>query len=534
MMCLVHADLLLLKEEFSRTAETAKEALGKMSGEIVNKYFRNYHCITVVTEMSNSNPTEIFDNIPINTVPTMHIHFSRNAQRTSEFNAMSRSTKPSQLSFEELLLLTLDQRCLGYIIQASDLEFMVDSFNRLTRKASQRINRQYVYLPTLSDVSISSLEKWDESILNVFPLRSLDFMPDFVVARYETHRKITQDTFNNKLHPHKSQMTRRKDKFASTHISSNPNLGTGLFATDNYKNNNVPEISRVKSDELSFLQTEVNDSCTTESRRVPLQNSKCKYELISSGRQHNSTFRRNNNLHVKRSLTNEYPFTTTAATSEADATGGFSFQLITHKYRGTDGAEPVLLDTWVSNKGFLQGSNLFPDKLHHLMGKPFYVTTLPYPPFVVLDIVSEPPVHDGFEFRIVKEFVRKHQMKIVGVYDLDNWWGEIWENGSGNGLSGLVAEDKADVAFAAVYLWVDEYRFTDYRYSHIRYKSASRPLVLALVILAVIVAVAVCGQLYQWLKISLRLAQPVFKLPTLCPDTRTQGSGVLWCSGLGS
>jgi hypothetical protein len=81
----------------------------------------------------------------------------------------------------------------------------------------------------------------------------------------------------------------------------------------------------------------------------------------------------------------------------------------------------------------------------------------------VLDIASEPPVYEGFEFRIIKEFVRKHQMKIVGVYDLDNWWGEIWENGSGNGLSGLVAEDKADVAFAAVYLRVEEYRFTDYR-----------------------------------------------------------------------
>jgi hypothetical protein len=40
----------------------------------------------------------------------------------------------------------------------------------------------------------------------------------------------------------------------------------------------------------------------------------------------------------------------------------FSFQLVTHKYTGTtDASEPVLLDTWVSNKGFIQGANLFPD-----------------------------------------------------------------------------------------------------------------------------------------------------------------------------
>jgi len=196
---------------------------------------------------------------------------------------------------------------------------------------------------------------------------------------------------------------------------------------------------------------------------VTLQDTGREDELIFSGRKTNSTIRQSNSRYITRSLVNEYSCTTKAA-REVDGTDNFSFKLITHKYTGTtDTSEPVLIDTWVSNKGFIQGANLFPDKLHNLMGKPFYITTLPYPPFVVLDIVSETPVHDGFEFRIVKEFVRKHQMTIVGVYDLDNWWGEIWENGSGNGLSGLVAEDKADVAFAAVYLWVDEYRFTDYR-----------------------------------------------------------------------
>jgi hypothetical protein len=465
MICFVHVNLLFLKEEFRRTAATANEALGKMTGEIANTYFRNHHCITVVTELPNSNPTEIFDNIPINIVPTLHIHFSRDADRTSEANAMSGSTKQPQLSFEELLLLTLNQRCTGHIIQVSDLEFMVDCFNRLTRISSQSINRQYVYLPIISGVSISSLEKWDEGIRNIFPLRSLDFMPDLVVARYEAHRKITQDAFKNKHHADKFQMTHRKDKFLSTHNSTNSNLGANLFTTtNNYRNNNVPEGKAVQSDELTLLQLEVNDNCTTNSSHALLQDTGGEYELIFSGRESNATVSRNNTLYTARSLINEYSYTNKPAREEVDVTGDFSFQLITHKYRGTtDASEPKLLDTWVSNKGFLQGANLFPDKLHNLMGKPFYTTTLPYPPFVVLDIVSEPPVQEGFEFRIVKEFARKHQMTIVGVYDLDNWWGEIWENGSGNGLSGLVAEDKADVAFAAVYLWIDEYRFTDYR-----------------------------------------------------------------------
>jgi hypothetical protein len=177
----------------------------------------------------------------------------------------------------------------------------------------------------------------------------------------------------------------------------------------------------------------------------------------------NSTVRQGDSRHITRSHINEYASTNKAA-RKVEGTGNFSFQLITHKYTGTtDASDPVLLDTWVPNKGFFQDANLFPDKLHNLMGKPFYITTLQYAPFVVMDNKSEPSVHDGFEFRIVKEFALKHQMTIVGVYDRDNLWGEIWENGSGNGLSGLVAEDKADVAFAAVYLWVDEYRFVDYR-----------------------------------------------------------------------
>jgi len=176
----------------------------------------------------------------------MHIHFSRDAKRTSELSALSGSTTPPQLCFEKLLLLTLNLRCTGYIIQVSDLEFMVDSFNRLTRKSLQRISRHYVYLPILTGISISSLEKWDKSIRNIFPLMSLDFMPDLLVARYETEWQITQDTFKNKFNPDNFQMTYRKGKFSNTHISSDSKLGASLFTTtDNYRHNNVPEYKTV-------------------------------------------------------------------------------------------------------------------------------------------------------------------------------------------------------------------------------------------------------------------------------------------------
>jgi hypothetical protein len=85
MVCLVYANMLFLKEEeFRRAAAAAKEAVGKISGEIAKTYLRNYHCIAVITEKPNSYPAEIFKHIPVNIVPTMHIHFSRDAEKTSE------------------------------------------------------------------------------------------------------------------------------------------------------------------------------------------------------------------------------------------------------------------------------------------------------------------------------------------------------------------------------------------------------------------------------------------------------------------
>ncbi|KAJ9581492.1 hypothetical protein L9F63_023331 [Diploptera punctata] len=142
------------------------------------------------------------------------------------------------------------------------------------------------------------------------------------------------------------------------------------------------------------------------------------------------------------------------------------FKLVTHKFKFPNPEEEVLLDVWISNKGFLRKASLYPDKITNLMGKPFYITTISYPPFSVLDFEVDPPVNDGFEFRIVYEYIKKQNMTYKGVYDLENLWGAIWPNGSGNGLSGLVAMDQADIGFAAVYLWDDEYKFTDYSHAY--------------------------------------------------------------------
>ena len=52
--------------------------------------------------------------------------------------------------------------------------------------------------------------------------------------------------------------------------------------------------------------------------------------------------------------------------------------------------------------------------------------------------------------------------------DPGNYWGEVFENGTGNGVLGLVATDKADFGFSAYYAWLNGYRAVDFPVSHMR------------------------------------------------------------------
>uniref|UniRef100_A0A182PLJ1 Ionotropic glutamate receptor C-terminal domain-containing protein n=1 Tax=Anopheles epiroticus TaxID=199890 RepID=A0A182PLJ1_9DIPT len=76
----------------------------------------------------------------------------------------------------------------------------------------------------------------------------------------------------------------------------------------------------------------------------------------------------------------------------------------------------------------------FPEKSSNLQGYVLRMATLNYLPFT------------GYE-RLVED---------------EDEWGEVYPNGTGNGLMGSVAERQTDIAFGAFYLWYKPYNFSTY------------------------------------------------------------------------
>jgi hypothetical protein len=100
--------------------------------------------------------------------------------------------------------------------------------------------------------------------------------------------------------------------------------------------------------------------------------------------------------------------------------------VVTHGFVGSSPSAEVWLDTWVSGKGFLEGSDLFPNKMSDLQGKRVTVAAVPnYPPYTIIYTNSTPPVYDGIELRFVKDFARHLNFTFRVVTDDLGWWGEV-------------------------------------------------------------------------------------------------------------
>jgi hypothetical protein len=157
------------------------------------------------------------------------------------------------------------------------------------------------------------------------------------------------------------------------------------------------------------------------------------------------------------------PVSVPVLTENLDTEGNLRIQLITHRFNGRSPSERVSLDVWVPGDGFMEHADLYPDKVTNLEGKTISLTAISYPPLSVVFEDTDPAVYDGLEFQVMYAWARQNNFTWRVVYKQEEWWGAIWPNGSGVGLSGHVSMDKADVGFGAIYLWENEHRFTDYR-----------------------------------------------------------------------
>ena len=142
-------------------------------------------------------------------------------------------------------------------------------------------------------------------------------------------------------------------------------------------------------------------------------------------------------------------------------------QFLTHKFVGTTGTEPILLETW-SSGGYnsLALDNLYKDKLLDMQGKEVRVSVVHYVPYVVF-VKGERL--DGLESRIVIELSKMLNFTISVMTDEEFLWGTIYENGSGNGILGSEAEEISDMSFAAEYgSWYFAWNWTEFCVSYVR------------------------------------------------------------------
>uniref|UniRef100_A0A182M828 Ionotropic glutamate receptor C-terminal domain-containing protein n=1 Tax=Anopheles culicifacies TaxID=139723 RepID=A0A182M828_9DIPT len=113
----------------------------------------------------------------------------------------------------------------------------------------------------------------------------------------------------------------------------------------------------------------------------------------------------------------------------------------------------------------------FPDKLSNMEGRRVRLATLPYPPCAVANEVplgkgnarSTVPANnslqaDGTEILMILELCHRHNCTLEIELVANSEWGQVYPNGSSDGLIGSLIERRTDIAMAAIYrcLYVEQ------------------------------------------------------------------------------
>nr|QFU27940.1 ionotropic receptor 41a.1 [Apolygus lucorum] len=120
----------------------------------------------------------------------------------------------------------------------------------------------------------------------------------------------------------------------------------------------------------------------------------------------------------------------------------------------------IFLDQWSSYASFRHDANLMIDFIQNLQNKTLKIMTFDYDPYTHFEPL------DGTEIKLIQEFCKKHNCSLVAVDD-GHYWGDIFENGTSDGLAGMVYDGRADFGAAAVYLWLPYFYFVDYSTSYL-------------------------------------------------------------------
>uniref|UniRef100_A0A182T309 Ionotropic glutamate receptor L-glutamate and glycine-binding domain-containing protein n=1 Tax=Anopheles maculatus TaxID=74869 RepID=A0A182T309_9DIPT len=123
-----------------------------------------------------------------------------------------------------------------------------------------------------------------------------------------------------------------------------------------------------------------------------------------------------------------------------------------------------------------QNHTFFPDKSSNLMGYVLRTAMCNYLPFTSYERLTEVDAGnafdsvtgkrsiwlDGTELQLLVSYCELRNCNIVVFPEDEDEWGDVYPNGTGNGLMGSVAERRTDIAFGAFYLWFKPYNFSTY------------------------------------------------------------------------
>nr|XP_014289210.1 glutamate receptor ionotropic, kainate 5-like [Halyomorpha halys] len=128
------------------------------------------------------------------------------------------------------------------------------------------------------------------------------------------------------------------------------------------------------------------------------------------------------------------------------------FMVVTNDFQGTNRKlKGDFIGIWPDDKIVF-----FPDKMADLKGKELYSSVVHYPPYVL----AQDPV-EGVECRPQLEFCRLHNCSLK-IRTSEYLWGDIFPNGSGNGIFGEVFLDQSDFGVGGIYTWLEEFQYLDY------------------------------------------------------------------------
>ncbi|XP_059608153.1 uncharacterized protein LOC132255993 [Phlebotomus argentipes] len=162
-----------------------------------------------------------------------------------------------------------------------------------------------------------------------------------------------------------------------------------------------------------------------------------------------------------------------STTSRHNADDGESFDLVTSPFAGRfNNTHPILLDVF-GNSTLTSDANLFPDKLQNLQQRHLRLSLFNYKPYTTVQHVDAGKGNanammteeeltiliDGTECLMFLEFCSRHNCTLFISEDEEGQWGVIYENRTGNGLTGAVVERRAEASVGALYMWYYESQF---------------------------------------------------------------------------